>query len=124
MLLENLLNVSSVARPSCEKEKVLAALHLGEFNPILPKSSLPDHFVFLHRRRLLHGLRCRRLRPHLISRLTPILHSPAEKKRLPSPARSGQGQWFTFSQQTSARGLRAPKLKSGIQLSKSRLFAS
>ncbi|KAH9174782.1 kinase-like protein [Lactarius sanguifluus] len=40
VLLESLLNVSPVARPSCEK--VLAALHLGKFNPIPPKSSLSD----------------------------------------------------------------------------------
>ncbi|KAH9008635.1 hypothetical protein EDB83DRAFT_489704 [Lactarius deliciosus] len=137
MLLESFSSVSPVARLSCEK--VLAALHLGESNPILPKSSLSDvlasrmaqvsrvlqlfRVVFPHRR-LLHGLRCRNQRTHLISRLTPLPHSSAGKKRLPSPTRSGQGQWFTFSQQTSARALRALKLNSGIQFSKSRLFAS
>ncbi|KAI9510196.1 kinase-like protein [Russula earlei] len=40
VLLESLLNVLPSARPSCEK--VLAALHLGKFNPISPKSSVSD----------------------------------------------------------------------------------
>ncbi len=40
VLLESLLNVSPAVRLSCEK--VLAALHLGKFNPMPPKSSLLD----------------------------------------------------------------------------------
>src|SRR6266702_5964919 len=42
-----------------------------------------------------------------VSRPAPLPDSSAEKKRLPSPVRPWQGRWFAFSQQTSAKALRA-----------------
>jgi serine/threonine protein kinase len=133
VLLESLLNVSPVARPSCEK--VLAALHLGKFNPIPPKSSLSD--VLASRTAqvsdtaatssLIPALRLPTSSsppssptlPQLtpppsapVSRPAPLPDSPAEKKRLRSPVRPWQGRWFAFSQHTSAKVLRA--FKSGV----------
>ncbi|KAI9444187.1 other/IKS protein kinase [Lactarius indigo] len=133
VLLESLLNVSPVVRPSCEK--VLAALHLGKFNPIQPKSSLSD--VLASRTvqvsdttatsSLVPALRLPKSTsppssptlPQItpppsvpVSRPAPLPDSSAEKKRLPSPTRSRQGRWFMVSQQTSTRVLRV--LKSGI----------
>ncbi|KAH9059610.1 kinase-like protein [Lactarius vividus] len=131
VLLESLLNVSPVARPSCEK--VLAALHLGKFNPIQPKSSLSD--VLAPRTAqmsdttatssLVPALRLPTSSsppssptlPQLtpppsvpVNRPVPLSDSSTEKKRLPSPTRPRQG-WLS-SHQTSARVLRA--LKSSI----------
>ncbi|KAH8984945.1 kinase-like protein [Lactarius akahatsu] len=133
VLLESLLNVSPVARPSCEK--VLAALHLGKFNPIPPKSSLSDALASrtVHvsdttaTSSLVPALRLpTSTSPHSsptlpqltlppsapVSRPAPLPDSSMEKKRLPSPTRPMQGRWFAFSQRTSAWVLRA--LKSGV----------
>lgn len=134
VLLESLLNVSPVARPSCEK--VLAALHLGKFNPIPPKSSLSDALASrtVHvsdttaTSSLVPALRLPTSTsppssptlPQLtlppsapVSRPAPLPDSFVEKqKRLPSPTRPMQGRWLAFSQRTSAWVPRA--LKSGV----------
>jgi serine/threonine protein kinase len=129
VLLESLLNVSPATRPSCEK--VLAAVHLGKFNPVQPKSSISD-VIASRTAQVADTTATSSLVPAL--RL-PITSSPPSSPTVPqfapppsipaslpapnsaekppqSPVRSRQGRRFVFSQQTSAQTLRA--FKSGI----------